>query len=421
MKATGTRKAIVVAVLGLLLAPTLFASGESEQASQTGTQTLSMWTLFGGGEGYIMEELIAEFNATHEEIQIDEQVVDWDQYYNRLLTSLVGGTAPDIAVMHLAVLPDYASRNVLSPLDEALPESFQDLFLENIIARARYDGELYAIPIDTHPLVLYYNKAVLREAGLVDDAGDVLVPQTWDELYAYAAQVKESTGKAGITLETGSMYGERWFTAVYAQLGGRVLNEQTGTLDVDVDLAQRAYQKMVEPFRSGIAVGPATSEESEALFQDSQSAFHINGVWAMSMYPNIEGFEFGVTEIPTVGEAPHYTWGDSHSLVFPRTGDPARLEAALTFGRWFSNKTMEWATAGHVPVNAAVLESEEFLSLPMRRDYMAAADNAVLAPSVKGWSRVRSEMAEIGELLILGDLGPQEAAERLAAVVAEEE
>lgn len=414
MKTGSSATLLIVVVLGLLAAPNLVASGESEQASQAGTQTLSIWTLFTGGEGSIMADLIAEFNATHPDIEVQEQVIEWAQYYNRLLTSLVGGTAPDIAIIHLAVLPDYASRGVLTPIDDTLSTGFRDLFLDNIIEKAHYDGSLYAIPIDTHPLVLYYNRSVLREANLVDAAGEVLVPTTWDELYRYAAQVRATTGKHGITMEAmGATLGERWFTALYAQHGG-TLTDDAGALTVDTAAAQRAYETILAPFISGTAEGPMTYDDAEALFQSNQSAFHLNGVWVMAVYPNLEGFEFGVTQLPAVAGSRPLTWGDSHSLVFPASDDAARLEAALTFGQWFSNRTMEWAAAGHLPVNESVLASADFLSLPMREDYITAGQNAVLAPSTQGWSRVREEMWEIAEAALLGDITPAAAAQRLA-------
>lgn len=410
------RMIVALVVLALLLTPTLFAAGEQE-ADAGGSQTLSMWTLFGGGEGSIMEDLIDQFNEEHDDITIEEQKLEWDQYYNRLLTSLVGGTAPDIAIMHLAVLPDYASRDVLYPIGEQLSSEFRGVFLDNIIEKARYEGMLYAIPIDTHPIVLYYNKGLLRDAGLTDSNGDALVPETWSDFYDYASQVQDSADVHGLTMETGAMLGERLFTALYAQMGGRLVNEATGELSVDQEIATQVYEMMLRPFEEGLAQGPVAYEDTEALFQDNQSVFHVNGVWAMAVYPSLEDVDFGVTQLPAVSGSPHYTWGDSHSLVFPEKDDPAKLAAALTFGEWFSGQTMEWAAAGHIPVNEEVLEAEEFLNLPMRSDYLEAAGNAVLAPSVQGWSRVREEMWEIGEAMILGDITPSEAAQRLSAVI----
>ena len=162
-----------------------------------------------------------------------------------------------------------------------------------------------------------------------------------------------------------------------------------------------------------------TYDDAEALFQSNQSAFHLNGVWVMAVYPNLEGFEFGVTQLPAVEGSRPLTWGDSHSLVFPASGDAARLEAALTFGQWFSNRTMEWAAAGHLPVNESVLASADFLGLPMREDYIAAGENAVLAPSTQGWSRVREQMWEIAEAALLGDITAEAAARRLSTAAGE--
>ena len=80
---------------------------------------------------------------------------------------------------------------------------------------------------------------------------------------------------------------------------------------------------------------------------------------------------------------------------------------------------MEWAKAGHLPVNSDVLKSEAFLSLPMRKDYIGVGENAVLAPSVKGWTQLRTEMWEIGQRVVAGELEPQAASDELKAKIEE--
>ena len=103
---------------------------------------ITMWSLFSGGEGYIMTNLLQRFNQEHPDIEIEEQLIEWGQYYNKLLTGLLSGEAPDVGIMHLAVLPDYASRGVLSPIGDGVEAGFTDKFLPNIIEKAYYDGEL---------------------------------------------------------------------------------------------------------------------------------------------------------------------------------------------------------------------------------------------------------------------------------------
>jgi len=119
--------------------------------------------------------------------------------------------------------------------------------------------------------------------------------------------------------------------------------------------------------------------------------------------------------VPAVEGADPYTWGDSHSIIFPKSPnqDKDKVEAAVTFAKWIIENSYEWAKAGHLPVVKDVLESEEFQSLPMRENYMEAASYAVLAPSVIGWSEFREEMWELCQKLIIGDLTEEEAAEEL--------
>lgn len=398
---------IVGVVLGAMVVLTLTASAKT---------TVTFWTLFSGGEGSIMTDLVKKFNAEHPDIEVQEQIIEWGQYYNKLLTALLANEAPDIGIMHLAVLPDYASRDVLNPIQALIPSDFTAKFLPNILAQANYDGNLYAVPIDTHPMVMYYNKKALKEAGIPEDK---VVPKTWDELLANAKILKEK-GKWGLTLETGPMLGERLWLAMYSQLGAQFQDPATGKLTLDVAKAAQAYEKIGEFYKAGVAISPADYGECESQFQSAGTGYHFNGVWAMSVYPTTEGLDFGVASLPAIAGSRPFTWGDSHSFIFPKKGDDARLKAAVTFAQWFSANTIEWAKAGHLPVNGDVMKSEAFLNLPLRKDYVGVGANAVLAPSTKGWTQMREEMWEIGQkVLISQELTPAQGAEALKAKIDE--
>ncbi len=375
---------------------------------------ITFWTLFSGGEGHIMTEFIETFNETHPEITVKAQKIDWLEYYNKLLTGLISGQPPDVAIMHLSVLPDYASKGVLTPVKDFVPKTFLDEYLPNIIEQAHYDGELVALPLDTHPLVFYYNKKVLESADLVDANGNPKVPQTWDEYIEWGRAVKNATGDYGASLDKFGMLGERWFIALYNQLGGSFYDEEAGKVIVDKDLAEKVYEIINASYADEIT--PVTDYDGgEALFINDKAAYHLNGVWAMAVYPDTEGLDFGVTQVPAIEGSKHYTWGDSHAIIFPRAPkqDKEKQQAAVTFAKWVVEHSYEWAKAGHLPVIKKVLESDEFLALPMREDYLEAAANAVLAPSVIGWSEFREEMWEICQKMVIGDLTEKEAAEEL--------
>lgn len=376
---------------------------------------IKLWTFFGGGEEYIMTDLVKEFNKEHPDIKVNKQPIEWAQYYNKLLTSIAAGEAPDIGVMHLSILPDYASRGALNPIGDYISDKVKKDYLENIIAKATINGKLYALPIDTHPIVLYYNKTVLKEAGLVDKSGKVLVPQTLEELYEYSKIVKEKTGKDGIVLENGAMLGERWWMAIYSQFGGKFFDQQ-GRFGLEKDKVERTYEYLLKFFKDGTARNDLNYDDANSLFNADKAAFLINGVWYMAVAPKIEGLKFGVTLLPPISGKKPFTWADSHSWIFPKHPkfQKEKFEAALIFGKWFVGHTFEWAKAGHIPVLKSVRSSEKFLNLPMRKDYMDAAKYSVLAPSIVGWVQIREQLFwEIGTAVAQGVITPREATEKL--------
>lgn len=381
--------------------------------------TITVWTFFGGGEGFLVTELIKKFNAENPDIEVVEQIVEWGQLYNKLITAISAGDPPDVSVMHLAVLPDFASRDALVALDKYVSKGILEDYVPEIAEKARFDGKLYAIPFDTHPLVLYYNKKLLKQAGLVDAKGEVLVPKTWDELLNYAKQAKEKLGlEVGISSEIGAMMGERLFIAYYTQLGGQIYDAKTKSLKLDLDKIKKTYEFIANLYKSGI-MKTMDYPTAESLFQNNQSPFHLNGVWVMAVYPTLEKFEFGVTSLPALPGSKPFTWADSHTWVIPKKPkeNPAKIAATVKFIEWFAKSAAEWAKAGHLPVLRSVLKSEAFLGLPMRKDYVQVAEFVVPAPSVRGWVEVRQKMWEIGEAVILGQKTPDAAAKELIEFV----
>lgn len=294
---------------------------------------ITVWTFFSGGEGFLVTDLIKRFNAENPDIEVVEQIVEWGQLYNKLITAISAGDPPDVSVMHLSVLPEFASRGTLVALDKYVSKDILGDYVPEILAKAHYDGKLYAIPFDTHPMVLYYNKKLLRQAGLVDAKGEVLLPKTWDELLSYAKQVKEKLGlEVGISSEIGAMMGERLFMAYYTQLGGQIYDEKTKTLKLDFQMVKKTYEFISSLYTSGVTK-TMTYDTAESLFQNNQSPFHLNGVWVMAVYPTLKDLEFGVTNLPAVTGSKPYTWADSHSWVIPKKpkDDQQKIAAAVKF------------------------------------------------------------------------------------------
>lgn len=64
------------------------------------------------------------------------------------------------------------------------------------------NGRIYGFPTGCYAQGLSINKAMFKEAGLVNDDGSVKIPNTYQELAEYAQIIKEKTGKAGYAICT---------------------------------------------------------------------------------------------------------------------------------------------------------------------------------------------------------------------------
>ena len=136
-----------------------------------GSQTVSFWHLFGGGDGERLTEILADIAAEHPDSDVRELILPWgNPYYTKLALAAVGGSPPDVAVVHATRLPSFAPAGLL---EELTPELLArhgleaERFLEEPWKSGQSGGRQYAIPLDTHPFVLYYNTELAEKAGLL--------------------------------------------------------------------------------------------------------------------------------------------------------------------------------------------------------------------------------------------------------------
>ena len=69
------------------------------------------------GECGIIQVLTNQWNAENPDIQIETVVTEWPGT-TELNTALAAGAPPDIMVLHRFRIPNYASRGLLTPLDD---------------------------------------------------------------------------------------------------------------------------------------------------------------------------------------------------------------------------------------------------------------------------------------------------------------
>lgn len=123
-------------------------SGEGTNTSDE-IVTLTFATL--GVESACQEQVLAAVNEKllADGLNIQVQVKQLDDYWNKLALDIAGGTEYDLAWAHSSTLADMVSKKVYQPITEAMDTVGQDLKAKTpdyVLTGGTIDGQLYAIP-----------------------------------------------------------------------------------------------------------------------------------------------------------------------------------------------------------------------------------------------------------------------------------
>ena len=392
--------------------------------------TIVWWDFLGGGDGVRMKSLISEFNKEHADtVEIQATTLDWGTpFYTKVQTSAAVGQGPDIMTYHESRIPLGISTGSLSEITPAeLAASgikSSDFEAANWKAAQSADGKQYAVPLDIHSIILYYNKTLLKAAGLLGDDGK---PKGLDGVANWDAALAKLTanGNVGLSVPTadgGTMW--RIFYTLLNQQDGVFLSKDNKFLDGDnLDKATTALTEMNKWVKSGWTPKQTEYPASIALFTSGKAAFHINGVWEVPTMVDLQKkgslFDWGAIQIPAIFAHPA-TWADSHSFAIPnRQGnpvDPAKRKLVLDTIHWFNLHSLEWAGGGHLPAFAPVRSGDDFKNLKPNADYSTLAATAVFDP-VSTLAGVASPVYDAAGNFVLpamnGDLAPADAASQM--------
>lgn len=132
------------------------------------------WSSWGNtGEVANLKKFTDTFNASQSNVVAKYLPSPNDGYDAKLLTQLTGGTAPDLFYSGDGQASTIIKNNAAYDLTELLsssaslskPEQFAgDLWGPSKTA----DGKYYGVPVDCNPLVIWYNKKLLQDAGITE-------------------------------------------------------------------------------------------------------------------------------------------------------------------------------------------------------------------------------------------------------------
>lgn len=313
--------------------------GKSPDAGGRGVE-LTYWPAPNPQEIQLADTLVRRWNALHPECRVRMQPIPVSQSTEEvLLAAIAGGTTPDICSnIQPGALYDFVRARGLLPLDQF--PGFDSIALERagteLLQTFRSpDGHIYQLPWKSNPVMMFYNKRLLREAGIPEP------PRTFNEYLAAGRRVTKDTTGDG---QTDIWMGERdirpiWWQRLFDFYPFYIAASSGRTLFANGQLAldERAAADVLRFFRTcyGEGIYPRTFFQAGDPFLLEMKATHFSGPWEVATIRKFAPtMDYGVAPLPVPDDVtgPVYTYGDFKNIaIFSTSQHP---EKAWEFVRY---------------------------------------------------------------------------------------
>ncbi len=255
-------------------------------------------------ETALLESLLYKFSVAHPDIVVKYEPITGD-YKAALLTAIASGTEPDIFYVDVAYFQEFASSDVLMPLDDLMAKSGvkQADFVPTLINAFTFNGKVYGIPKDFNSLGLFYNKELVAKAN-VDEPTD---KWTWDDLKNAAAKLTDLSNKDKPVYGLGVPSDAGRFPIFVFQNGGGVMTDDLSDTKLDAPEAVAAA-KFYTDFRANkIGARPADvgDDWQGTSFGKGTIAMVYEGGWLIPyLAQQFPGTKYGVVTPPVGPKGP---------------------------------------------------------------------------------------------------------------------
>jgi len=313
-RSTRSRRLTAAAVtVAALAAATACSSGGSTSSAKAGDgATYTVWDPYPQFAKDSAWAKLLDGCGSKAGVKVKRTAFDTSDLTNKALLAAQQDNAPDVLILDNPVVSTLAEAGALTTTDENKVDTSK--VDANLLAAGQVGGKTYGTPIGANTLALYYNKDVLKAAGV-----DVASVKDWKSLTAALAKVKKA-GKKGITFsaigtEEGSFQFLPWFWGSGAQL-----------TDLGTDKAVSALSLWNDWLKQGYAPNSVINNTQTTSWQEFASgdyAFAENGTWQLANAKKA-GFDYGVLPIPGAdgGHAAAPTGGEF--VTVPVQGDTGR-------------------------------------------------------------------------------------------------
>lgn len=322
------------------------------------------------GQNKIVNQIINEYQGLHSNVTIKQEVLDNEQYKNKLKVLSASNELPDVGVTWAAgFLQPYVEGNLFTPVDDLLSGELNGKFVAGTTEAYAIGGKTYALPLEFNIAPVYYNKAIFEKYKLE-------VPTTYDQFKQVVKTLSEN-GVAPITLGNKDRWtGSLWYMYLADRIAGQetLASAITGAAsfkDESLLKAATEIQSLVDGNAFVKGFNGLSNEEAKSEFINGQAAMYLMGTWELPNWTTNEDIDKGFRDsvgffkFPTVegGKGNIDSWvGGPGVGLFVSENSQVKAEAKA-FVEFFVTKWGEQSVTGAGVIPATKVDTAT-LQLP---------------------------------------------------------
>jgi multiple sugar transport system substrate-binding protein len=376
--------------------------------------TIRFWTF--GREGEVVQALIPDFERAHPGITVRVQQIPFTAAHEKLLTSVVGRSTPDIAQLGNTWLPELVALHALVPLDSLIGRShaiehsdyFDGIWQTNVIG-----GRTWGVPWYVDTRVLFYRSDILADAGFATP------PRTWREWRDAMARIRARSGghRYSVLLPI-----NEWSQPVALGLanGAPLLRDDDTYGDFSDPRFRAAFAFYTGLFRDSLAA-PVSNVQIANRYQSfgtGEFAMFISGPWDVGecsrrLPPSLQG-RWMTAPMPSPDPSDTTTpgmslAGGSSLVVFQ--GSP-HADSAWAFIEYLSGPAQQarfYALSGDLPPRASAWQDSALRTNPYVRAFRRQLQFVQATPKIPEWDEITTLLADQSEAAVRGGVRPDSA------------
>lgn len=328
------RRRLLTGAAGVAVAAGAVGCGTGRGELGDGSGDITIWT-WPDNDRVIDEFIRPRFEQRHPDITLTVQGFDASGYPSKLLSALVSGTGPDVAMVEITHVSRFHDKpgfvDLSAPPFRAgrYADGYADFAMAYVMDQR--SGRISLLPKNTAPGGLFYRRSALEEAGLPSEPDEVRAAfRTWEDFFEAGRRLVRET--------------DRWLfdqprMMVAAMQGQRGISyfDEHGDPQLESDAIREPVELIPKLKSDGLLAPSMSDQERGAAIGAGRIATFLNGNWfggwLKGTYAADSEGDWGITLAPELDGTSAFNYGGDFIGILETS---RKQRAAWTFVRWLT-------------------------------------------------------------------------------------